>query len=291
MGLTQQKFVKAIETAMTSGQNVTFCDIEFSRDDRFASKRKYSETTVPFDLHIKNRIWRGVHFKDSSISGLAFTGTTLEGCTFENCLLAIQNWRSRYIDCRFISSDLRSFSFSSDQEANRNSFERVAFEKCNMQGRSMDYAQFQYCAFSNSKLDRVEFRQAILSDSSFAGKLKDVVFGRDYTEKPTQIRNADFRKAIVSYCIFPNAHVSGVTAPENPRIHVIPRYTDLIALIDQARHVDPEIGDISLASIFTSDYRPDVSFGILNESDLKALLKPKGIELLSRILDDQSWHI
>lgn len=116
---------------------------------------------------------------------------------------------------------MKSFSFGADDSSNANTFEDVIFEKCNMQGRAIDFAKFERSAFLNCRLDRVEFRQAMISNSTFTGKLDDVGFGRDYTEKPTRIDAASFRDATLNYCIFPNAQVSHIVAPENPKNYAL----------------------------------------------------------------------
>lgn len=288
-GLTQQEFVSAIEAGLTSGQGASFSGTEFSPDERLRSKKKYSTQIIPFSLHVKNKTWRGIHFKNCSIAGLAFTGAVLEGCTFENCQLALQNWNSRYSNCKFISCDMRSFSFGADQASNANAFQDVLFEKCSMQASGVDFAVFDHVSFLNCKLDRAEFRQATILQSKFVGKLDDVVFGRDYTDKPSRLQGVDFSKATINYSIFPNTQVLDVTAPETPRIHAISRYKDFIADLDRAIQTDPGLGDVALGSIFTSEYTANSNFGIVNEDDFRELLKPKGMERLAQMLADPSW--
>ncbi|MBY4611382.1 pentapeptide repeat-containing protein [Rhizobium sp. 9T] len=287
--MTQQEFVSAIEAGRASGQGASFSDIEFSPDERLRSKKKYATQIVPFSLNVKNKTWRGIHFKNCSVTGLAFTGAVLEDCTFENCQLAIQNWESRYSNCKFISCDMRSFSFGADQASNANAFQDVVFEKCSMQTSGLDFTVFERASFLNCKLDRAEFRQATILQSKFVGKLDDVVFGRDYTNKPSRLQGVDFSKATINYSIFPNTHVSDVTAPESPKIHAISRYKDFIADLDRAIQADPGLGDVALAGIFTSEYTANSNFGIINEDDFRELLKPKGMERLAQMLADPRW--
>ncbi len=288
--MTQQRILSEIEAAVASGQGATFSDIEFSSDPRLRSKKKYAEVIAPFNVHIKNTSWVGINFKNCSISGLAFSDVRLRDCTFENCLLAVRNWGSFYKDSRFISCDMKSFSFGADDPSNANTFENVIFEKCNMQGRAVDYSKFEKSAFLNCRLDRVEFRQATISNSTFTGKLDDVVFGRDYTQRPTSINGADFSKATLSYCIFPHTQVSHILAPENPKNHVIKRFKEFVAELDRAIQADSNIGDVPLAGIFTTEYTSGSNFGILNEDDFRELLKPKGQALLAQMLSDPVWR-
>ncbi|MGR9200563.1 pentapeptide repeat-containing protein [Rhizobium leguminosarum] len=287
--MKQQEFVSAIEAGLTSGHGASFSDTEFSPDERLRSKKTYATQIIPFNLHVKNKTWRGIHFKNCSITGLAFTGAVLEDCTFENCQLAIQNWNSRFSNCKFISCDMRSFSFGADQASNANAFQDVVFEKCSMQASGVDFAVFERASFLNCKLDRAEFRQATILQSKFTGKLDDVVFGRDYTDKPSRLQGVDFSKATINYSIFPNTQVSDVTAPENPKIHMISRYKDFIADLDRAIQANPDLGDVALAGIFTSEYTANSNFGIVNEDDFSELLKPKGMERLAQMLTDPSW--
>ncbi|PCK78737.1 pentapeptide repeat-containing protein [Rhizobium sophoriradicis] len=287
--MTQQEFVSAIEAGLASGQGASFSDIEFSPDELLRSKKKYATQIVPFSLNVKNKTWRGIHFKNCSVTGLAFTGAVLEDCTFENCQLAIQNWESRYSNCKSISCDMRSFSFGADQASNANDFQDVVFEKCSMQASGMDFVVLESASFLNCKLDRAEFRQVTILHSKFVGKLDDVVFGRDYTDKPSRLQAVDFGKATINFSIFPNTHVSDVTAPENPKIHAISRYKEFIADLDRAIQADPGLGDVALTGIFTSEYTADSNFGIVNEDDFRELLKPKGMERLAQMLADPRW--
>jgi uncharacterized protein YjbI with pentapeptide repeats len=158
-----------------------------------------------------------------------------------------------------------------------------------MQGRPIDHTLFENTAFVNCKLDRVEFRQARLLNTSFAGKLDDVVFGRNYTAEPTRLENVDFSKATISYSIFPNTEVSGLVVPEDPRNHATSRFKELIAELDQARQTDASIGNVDLGEIFTSEYTAASNFGIINEDDFKDLLMPKGMQLLSEMLANPVW--
>lgn len=288
--MTQQEFVSAIEAGLSSGQGASFSDTEFAPDERLRSKKKYANQIVPFSLHVQKKTWRGIHFKNCSIAGLAFTGVTLEDCTFENCQLAIQNWDTRYMNCKFVSCDMRSFAFGADTASNANAFEDVVFEKCSMQASGMDFAVFQRASFLNCKLDRAEFRQSTILQSKFTGKLEDVVFGRDYTDKPSRLEGVDFAQATITYSIFPNTQVSGITPPDDPKVHAIGRYKEFIADLDRAIQADPGLSDVALADIFTVEYAPGSNFGIVNEDDFRELMKPKGMERLSQMLADPKWQ-
>lgn len=288
--LTQQRILSEIDAAIASGRGATFSDIEFSADPRLRSNKKYAEVITPFNLHLSNTNWTGINFKNCSISGLAFSGVRLQNCTFENCLLAVRNWKSVYKDSKFIACDMKSFSFGADEPSNANTFEDVIFEKCNMQGRAIDYAKFEKSAFLNCRLDRVEFRQATISNSIFTGKLDDIVFGRDYTEKPTRIDAVSFSDATLNYCVFPNAQVSHIVAPENHKNYAIKRFKEFVAELARAIQADSNIGDVPLAPIFTAEYTAASNFGILNEDDFRELLKPKGQALLGQMLNDPIWR-
>ncbi|MEB2846100.1 hypothetical protein GAO09_19955 [Rhizobiales bacterium RZME27] len=292
----EKQLLSRIAAAQSSGDPLVISDTQFSPDSRLRSKRDYAHEIIPFDLHPKgggwrNRllgrkpVWRNLVFRNCAISGLAFTNWELEDCVFENCELAIRNWKTSYRRNRFVDCDMRSFSFGADTMANSNSFADVTFDRCRLQSARLDYTEFEDCRFVDCHMKRAEFRQATLRRTTFAGKLDDVIFGCDDLA-PTVLDSVDFATAHLSFCAFRNVKASGIKPPVAAGQHMIKDFIGFIQALDDA--VTAHAGDkrIRLSDIFTSDHMPGSEIEIVNENDFQEFLDAEGRTILAGMLAD-----
>lgn len=296
----EKQFLSRIAAAQNSGDPLVISDTQFSADSHLRSKRHYASEITPFDLHLdgggwRNRllgrkpIWRNLVFRDCAISGLAFTDWELEDCLFENCEISIRNWKTRYRRVRFSDCDMRSFSFGADDATNANSFAEVTLERCKLQSVIIDHAVFEDCRFVDCRMERVEFRQARLYCTAFAGKLDDMVFGCYYRE-PTVLDGVDFTAASLSCCAFRNVKASEIKTPTVAGQYLIKDFIGFIKTLDEA--VTAHAGDrrIRLSEIFTPHHVPGSKIEIVNENDFQEFLDVEGRAVLARMLADPRWR-
>ncbi len=296
----EKQFLSRIAAAQNSGDPLVISDTQFSPDIRLRSQRHYASEIMSFDLHLKGGgwrerllgrkpIWRNLVFRNCAVSGLAFTGWDLEDCLFENCEISIRNWKTRYRRVRFSDCEMRSFSFGADDATNANSFAEVTLERCKLQSVIIDHAVFEGCRFVDCRMERVEFRQARLYRTAFAGKLDDMVFGCDYRE-PTVLEGVDFTAASLSFCAFRNVKASDIKPPLAAGQHMIKDFVGFIQALDNA--VAAHAGDrrIRLSDIFTSDHVPGSEIEIINENDFQEFLDAEGRAVLARMLTDPRWR-
>lgn len=296
----EKQFLSRIAAAQSSGDPVVISDTEFSPDPRLRSKHHYASEIIPFDLHVKgggwrNRlsgrksVWRNLVFRNCAISGLAFTNWELEDCVFENCKLAIRNWKTSYRRIRFVDCDMRSFSFGADTMANSNCFADVTFDRCGLQSTRLDYTEFEDCRFVDCRMERAEFRQATLKHTTFTGKLDDVIFGCDELA-PTVLDSVDFTASSLSFCAFRNVRASAIKPPVAVGQHMIKDFIGFMKTLDEA--VTAHAGDrrIRLSDIFTADHMPGSEIEIVDENDFQEFLDVEGRAVLAGMLADPRWR-
>ncbi|WP_107782958.1 pentapeptide repeat-containing protein [Capnocytophaga leadbetteri] len=141
------------------------------------------------------------NFDDFDFSNTVFENTAFESCIFQDCLFFKSNfnhiglWGCDFINCQFISADMRNIPIGVDGGILKN----CSFQKCNFQGQHFEYPFFDNCIFDKCKLKNINFNDSSFRNCKFIGKLEDVTFNGIYNNRKrerTVLENVDFSEAV-----------------------------------------------------------------------------------------------
>lgn len=161
----------------------------------------------------KWKSYKRLHFKNCNLSGVTMLGGKIEGCVFEACNLdrisffgtAISN--TRFEDCSLKSAHMGGHIPVLRQEC---SFEQIEFDCSNLEASTHSDEKYTNCIFRNCRVDGVEFRGAVFKDCKFTGKLRNVLFERDYAfGKRTSVHNTMLRCDFTS-CLLVNTYFRNI---------------------------------------------------------------------------------
>ena len=141
------------------------------------------------------------NFDDFDFSNTVFENTAFESCIFQDCLFFKSNfnhiglWGCDFINCQFISADMRNIPIGVDGGILKN----CSFQKCNFQGQHFEYPFFDNCIFDKCKLKNINFNDSSFRNCKFIGKLEDVTFNGIYNNRKrerTVLENVDFSETV-----------------------------------------------------------------------------------------------
>ena len=141
------------------------------------------------------------NFDDFDFSNTVFENTAFESCIFQDCLFFKSNfnhiglWGCDFINCQFISADMRNIPIGVDGGILKN----CSFQKCNFQGQYFEYPFFDNCIFDKCKLKNINFNDSSFRNCKFIGKLEDVTFNGIYNNRKrerTVLENVDFSETV-----------------------------------------------------------------------------------------------
>lgn len=141
------------------------------------------------------------NFDDFDFSNTVFENTAFGSCIFQDCLFFKSNfnhiglWGCDFINCQFISADMRNIPIGVDGGILKN----CSFQKCNFQGQHFEYPFFDNCIFDKCKLKNINFNDFSFRNCKFIGKLEDVTFNGIYNNRKrerTVLENVDFSETV-----------------------------------------------------------------------------------------------
>ena len=141
------------------------------------------------------------NFDDFDFSNTVFENTAFESCIFQDCLFFKSNfnhiglWGCDFINCQFISADMRNIPIGVDGGILKN----CLFQKCNFQGQYFETPFFDNCIFDKCKLKNINFNDSSFRNCKFIGKLEDVTFNGIYNNRKRErivLENVDFSEAV-----------------------------------------------------------------------------------------------
>lgn len=178
---------------------------------------------------------QGVQLEDVDLTGSNLSGFRLMGSRLTRCRLDgarcddWRMWKSTFSDTTFVGTDLRGATIGSRyKDGERNSWIGVDFSRADLRDAIVQQARLEACLFSDTKLDGVQFVGCEVSRSSFAGRLRRVVFdGRHLPnmEGPPapELVDVDFTNAFFHQVEFAGYNLQAVRLPPDPDLMVIPR--------------------------------------------------------------------
>lgn len=159
------------------------------------------------NINYKEKFWSTFtkfskqNFDDFDFSNTVFENTAFESCIFQDCLFFKSNfnhiglWGCDFINCQFISADMRNIPIGVDGGILKN----CSFQKCNFQGQHFEYPFFDNCIFDKCKLKNINFNDSSFRNCKFIGKLEDVTFNGIYNNRKrerTVLENVDFSETV-----------------------------------------------------------------------------------------------
>ena len=163
----------------------------------------------------ENQVFENFDFTNTVFENAAFNNVTFKGCLFfKSNMNHIGLWSSNFIDCKFISIDLRNMPMG----ANGGLFENCLFQRCDFRGQYFWYPHFNNCVFEKCKLKKIDFNDASFHYCKFIGKIEDVTFNGMYHKNETGIKPldyVDFSEAVFGeYVGFENCDLSTCIPPK-----------------------------------------------------------------------------
>jgi uncharacterized protein YjbI with pentapeptide repeats len=223
---------------------------------------------------------QGLDLSGAKAAGLRWHSCRVDDCVFDHAQLRdLRLWNTQVSGCSFARADLRDSVIGSWDAGRRNEWRQVSFAGADLRGATVRGALFDRCDFSRARLDGVEFEQCDLTECTFAGPLRGVIFdGRPLPDRPAPapLRTVDFRAASFHGVEFWDCHPQDVVLPDDPGIYFIPQYREVargaLALLEtdtspEARMLRAELteslrgpGDPTGAALFNrNDYTTDGS--------------------------------
>jgi hypothetical protein len=241
---------------------------------------------------VQRTTWENLDFSGSHLADLQLTKMQVVNCVFDRCKLQNSRiWASAFVDCSFVSANLRNAALGAVEDEIRNSYLRVDFSRADMTGTVYTATAFEQCSFRFTKISGVDFQTSTFKDCVFEGELSDVMFHRRGFEgerfPPNEMINVDFSRAQLRDVSFRGLTLERVTLPEDEHHLVIEDYGALLRdLVPTLRQQGDDVARRLLAFLeMETQWLPEATTRtVINLEDLEDTAGREGVDRLLQLL-------
>ena len=192
-------------------------------------------------------------------------------------------WGAEFESCSFDRAILRDSGLGGWMPGGGgNRFARSSFRGADLRDIGCPAATFEDCDFSHARLDKAEFGATRFERCRFAGPLREVIFARtavvntgngfEPVDLGNQLRDCDFRDAVLFWCDFRQLDLRSVVLPADPDLIIVERYPcvldRLLPKVDSGRTP----GALALRGKLGHDRKwlhPDREVGLFHRAELR----------------------
>jgi uncharacterized protein YjbI with pentapeptide repeats len=228
--------------------------------------------------------WEGLDLSHAVLDSLRAAGLRASDCRFaEASLRRVRLWAAEIESCSFEGADLRESglgAWSPDRGGNR--FAASSFRDADLRALNCSAATFEDCDFSDARLDKAEFGASRFERCRFAGPLREVIFARtalvntgngsERVDLGNELRDCDFRDAVLFWCDFRQLDLQSITLPVDPDLIVVEHYRCVLGRLLPKFDAERTPAALALRGKMRHDQKwlhPQREVGLIHRSELR----------------------
>jgi uncharacterized protein YjbI with pentapeptide repeats len=235
-------------------------------------------------FEVREARWERLDLSHAALDSLRAAGLRASDCRFAAASMrGIRLWAAEIDACSFDGANLRDAGlggWSPGRGGNR--FARSSFRGADLRETDCPTAAFEDCDFSGARLDKVEFGASRFERCRFAGPLREVIFARsdlvdtgnglERVDLGNELRDCDFRDAVLFWCDFRELDLRSVMLPSDPELIVVHHYGCVVERLLSQFEGDWSPAALALRGKLDHDRKwlhPDREVGLWHRAELR----------------------
>ena len=252
-------------------------------------------------FEVRDARWERLDLSHAVLDSVHAAGLRASNCRFDDASMRhARFWGVRVEACSFDGASLRDAGlggWAAGRGGNR--FARTSFTGADLRDVGCPAATFEDCDFSDARLDKVEFGASRFDRCRFAGSLREVIFertalvnvGSDFEsiDLGNELRDCDFRDAVLLWCDFRQLDLRTVALPSDPELVVVDHYPCVLERVLSQIDGDRSPPALALLGKLQNDQKwlhPDRQVGLFHRAELREGVGDAAASGAERILRD-----